>query len=190
MTRYLFSASKNCGPGSLPGLLTSVRMLGVVSNVVKWPIRRRRSHGIVRIFIDRTIPDPESIANILYSRCSEVWKSLSRPGAIGCSGVAGDGNKALNVTSHGRSSADNSISSRRMSRAFPSMTAERYDVALPTASLSSTIFRDYIQFPPFRNSPILSLRNLPSAGLLAAPAVCPQSDGIGINVTFGINCDS
>ena len=33
---------------------------------------------------------------------------------------------------------------------------------------------------PFRNLPMCSFRNFRSAGLLATPAVCPQSDGIGV----------
>ena len=41
-----------------------------------------------------------------------------------------------------------------------------------------------------RNRPIASFRNLASAGLLAAPAVCPHSDGIGVRFTPGINAAS
>src|ERR1700748_1841012 len=38
--------------------------------------------------------------------------------------------------------------------------------------------------------PILSFRNFASSGLLAAPAVCPHNDGMGLNNTWGINADS
>ena len=41
-----------------------------------------------------------------------------------------------------------------------------------------------------KNDPIWLLRNLASAGLLAALAVCPHNDGIGSNVTCGMNCAS
>ena len=37
---------------------------------------------------------------------------------------------------------------------------------------------------------MLSFKNFPSTGLLAAPAVCPHNDGIGRNVTFGMNAAS
>jgi hypothetical protein len=37
---------------------------------------------------------------------------------------------------------------------------------------------------------MFSFRNFKSAGLLAAPAVCPHSDGIGMNVTCGMNACS
>jgi hypothetical protein len=40
---------------------------------------------------------------------------------------------------------------------------------------------------PAKNAPILSLRNLPSSGLGAAPAVCPHNDGIGLKTTVVIN---
>ena len=35
-----------------------------------------------------------------------------------------------------------------------------------------------------------SFRNFRSAGLLAAPAVCPHSDGIGVNTTPAMNACS
>ena len=38
-------------------------------------------------------------------------------------------------------------------------------------------------WPPLRNSPIVVFKNFSSAALLPAPAVCPQSDGIGVRVT-------
>src|SRR6478735_7020161 len=41
-----------------------------------------------------------------------------------------------------------------------------------------------------RNFPMLSFKNFESAGFGAAPAVCPQSDGIGMSVTPGINAAS
>ena len=44
--------------------------------------------------------------------------------------------------------------------------------------------------PYFTNCPIFSFKNFASAGLLAAPAVWPHNDGIGISVTPGMNCDS
>jgi hypothetical protein len=40
---------------------------------------------------------------------------------------------------------------------------------------------------PCRNLPIVSFKNFSSAGLLAAPAVCPQSEGIGSRMTPGMN---
>ncbi len=39
---------------------------------------------------------------------------------------------------------------------------------------------------PARNAPMCRLRNIPSAGLAAAPAGCPHSDGIGDRVTWGM----
>ena len=36
-------------------------------------------------------------------------------------------------------------------------------------------------YRPARNAPICSLRNFPSSGLGAAPAVCPHKEGIGLN---------
>src|ERR1700680_3172963 len=38
-----------------------------------------------------------------------------------------------------------------------------------------------------KNAAIFSFKNLPSAALLAAPAVCPHGDGIGTSDTPGIN---
>ena len=40
---------------------------------------------------------------------------------------------------------------------------------------------------PARNLAMFSFRNLASAGLLAAPAVWPHSEGMGISVHFGMN---
>jgi len=40
------------------------------------------------------------------------------------------------------------------------------------------------------NGPMCSFRNSRSAGLLAAPAVCPHSDGIGVKVTPRMNACS
>ena len=44
-----------------------------------------------------------------------------------------------------------------------------------------------VQLFAARNAAIFSFRNLPSAGLLAAPAVCPQRDGIGTKETLDMN---
>ena len=41
-----------------------------------------------------------------------------------------------------------------------------------------------------RKRAMCSFRNLRSAGLLAAPAVWPHSEGIGVNVTRGMNACS
>lgn len=41
-----------------------------------------------------------------------------------------------------------------------------------------------------KNAAMRSLRNRKSAGLLAAPAVWPHNDGIGVNVTRGMNACS
>src|SRR2546421_278471 len=41
-----------------------------------------------------------------------------------------------------------------------------------------------------KNLSMFSLRNFASAGLLAAPAVCPHSEGIGSNFTPGMNAAS
>lgn len=41
-----------------------------------------------------------------------------------------------------------------------------------------------------RNLPISSFKNFASAGLLAAPAVCPHSEGMGLKVTPGMNAAS
>jgi hypothetical protein len=42
----------------------------------------------------------------------------------------------------------------------------------------------------FRNAEMWRFRNCKSAGLLAAPAVWPQSDGMGANATWAMNCCS
>ena len=44
-----------------------------------------------------------------------------------------------------------------------------------------------LHYRPEKKRLIFWLRNLASVVLLAAPAVCPQSDGIGINSHFGMN---
>jgi hypothetical protein len=41
--------------------------------------------------------------------------------------------------------------------------------------------------PVAKNLPMLSFRNLASVGLLARPAVCPHSDGIGVSVIVDMN---
>src|SRR5260221_3231027 len=70
----------------------------------------------------------------------------------------------------------------------------------PRAALSSKVtYRSFRQLRHesywrplchFRNAAMRSFRNRKSAGLLAAPAVWPHSEGIGVNVTRGISACS
>lgn len=68
------------------------------------------------------------------------------------------------------------------------LSARRDQDALAAMGACIRLFGDY--FPATRNLPIVSFKNFSSAGLPPAPAVCPQSDGIGTNETLDMNAAS
>src|SRR5262249_44257957 len=82
----------------------------------------------------------------------------------------------------------------QMSQVFATpIPSVKVEDLLHQADLAQIVFKTYGTAPWFRaakNLPIVSFRNLASAGLLAAPAVCPHNDGIGARVTPGMNCAS